>query len=152
MIVKSITNILIPFILLFSISQPVSAKRVESPPDLSGARVVTAEQAYRLMKKGVLMVDARVAHEYVDERIKGAINIPYKEKSAKLVKYNHRLDRFDLKKLPKEKSTPVIFYCNAGTCWKSYKACRAAIQAGYRKVYWLRGEIPEWKVKGLPIE
>jgi len=124
----------------------------ETPAHLKGATVATAEKAYELMKQGVLMVDARVALEYVEERIQGAVNIPYKERSKKSVHFNYRSDSFDLKKLPSNKNTPVIFYCNAGRCWKSYKASSAAIRNGYKTVYWLRGGIPEWKQKGLPVD
>lgn len=129
-----------------------SQAALETPKTLKGATVVSAEKAQSMMKKGVLIVDARVAHEYVEERIKGAKSIPYKEKSAKVVGFDASVDRFDLSKLPANKNTPVIFYCNAGKCWKSYKACTAAIKVGYRKVHWLRGGIPEWKAKGLPTE
>jgi len=123
-----------------------------TPPDLPGVTVVTAAQARDLMAKGVLIVDTRVANEYVEQRIKGAISIPYKEKSAKTANFDPRLDRFDLSKLPSDKNTPVIFYCNAGECWKSYKASKTALKAGHTKVYWLRGGIPEWKNNGLPVE
>lgn len=131
---------------------PVRADRLHTPPDLAGVTVVTAVQVRALMLKGVLLVDTRVASEYVEQHIKGAVSIPYKEKSAKSPDFNGRLDRFDLSKLPRDKHTPVIFYCNAGECWKSYKASKTAFQAGYTKVYWLRGGIPEWKSNGLPVE
>lgn len=124
----------------------------QTPPDLPGVTVVTAVQARDLMAKGALIVDTRVASEYVEQHINGAVNIPYKEKSAKAPDFDGRLDRFDLGKLPCDKSTPVIFYCNAGECWKSYKASKTALKAGYTKVYWLRGGIPEWKNNSLPVE
>jgi rhodanese-related sulfurtransferase len=124
----------------------------ETPASLGKVTVVTAEKAWELTQKGVLIVDARVAHEYVDERIKGAVSIPYKEQSEKRIDYDPSLDSFDLSKLPPNKSTPIIFYCNAGQCWKSYKASKAAVRAGYTKIYWLRGGIPEWKEKKFPVE
>lgn len=133
-------------------SPPASAAAPLTPPDLLGVTVVSAAQARDLMAKGVLMVDTRVANEYVEQHIRGAVSIPYKEKSAKSPHFDPRLDRFDLSKLPRDKATPVIFYCNAGECWKSYKASRAAVKAGYTNVYWLRGGIPEWKNNGLPVE
>lgn len=123
-----------------------------TPESISGATVVTAEKAKALVDSGTLIVDARVANEYVEEHIKGAVNIPYKEKSAKSVDFDASQDSFDLSKLPADKNTAVIFYCNAGECWKSYKAAKAAVKAGYRNIYWLRGGIPEWKAKGLPVE
>lgn len=124
----------------------------DTPMQLDGARVVTAEEAKAMVERGVLIVDARVANEYAVERIKGASNIPYKEKSAKNVNYDPSVDSFDLGRLPQNKATEVIFYCNAGECWKSYKASKAAIKAGHTRVYWLRGGIPEWKAKGFPVE
>lgn len=137
---------------LWLVVVPAHADRQQTPPELPGVTVVTAAQARDLMAKGVLIVDTRVAGEYVEQRIKGAVNIPYKEKSTKTPEFDGRLDRFDLGKLPRNKDTPVIFYCNAGECWKSYKASKTALKAGYTKVYWLRGGIPEWKNNGLPVE
>jgi rhodanese-related sulfurtransferase len=124
----------------------------ETPATLTGATVVTAEEARSLMAKGVPVIDARVANEYADEHIRGAKNVPYKEKSAKAANFDASQDSFALNELPADKAAPVIFYCNAGECWKSYKASHAAIKAGYTKVYWLRGGIPEWKKHGFPVE
>lgn len=123
-----------------------------TPESIPGVTVVTAEQAMTMMEGGVLIIDTRVANEYVEQHIKGAVSIPYKEKSAKSVDFDASLDSFDLTKLPMDKGTPMIFYCNAGECWKSYKTSLTALKAGYKKIYWLRGGIPEWKTKGLPVE
>jgi rhodanese-related sulfurtransferase len=124
----------------------------ETPSSLAGATLVTAEQAKKLVESGVPIVDTRVANEYAESHIKGALSVPYKEKSAKNANFNPKEDSFDLAKLPGDKNAPVIFYCNAGECWKSYKASKVAIDAGYKKVHWLRGGIPEWKSKGFPVE
>jgi rhodanese-related sulfurtransferase len=124
----------------------------DTPMNLAGVTLVTAEQARKLVDGGVPIIDARVANEYVESHIKGAKSVPYKEKSAKDVKFDPKEDSFDLAKLPADKSAPLIFYCNAGECWKSYKASKLAFDAGYKKVQWLRGGIPEWKAKGYPVE
>ncbi|OFZ66577.1 MAG: rhodanese [Betaproteobacteria bacterium RBG_16_56_24] len=124
----------------------------QTPESLPGATVVTAEQAKAMAEKGTLVIDTRVANEYVEEHIKGAVSVPYKEKSEKSVNYDPAVDKFDLSLLPADKNTPMIMYCNAGECWKSYKSTMAAIKAGYKNVYWLRGGIPEWKAKGFPVE
>ena len=124
----------------------------QTPASIPGVTTVTAEKAKAMVEGGVMIVDARVANEYVEQHVKGAVNIPYKEKSAKSVNFNAKLDSFDLSKLPADKDTQVIFYCNAGECWKSYKACVTAEKAGYKNVYWLRGGIPEWKAKGFAVE
>ena len=124
----------------------------QTPESIPGATVVTAEKAKAMVEKGMLIVDTRVANEYVEQHIKGAISVPYKEKSEKSVNYDPIFDSFDLSLLPADKSTPMILYCNAAECWKSYKSAKAAVKAGYKNVYWLRGGIPEWKAKGFPVE
>lgn len=124
----------------------------DTPLVLEGATVVTAPQVKELHEKGVPIVDARIAVEYQTAHIPGAINVVYGEKSKKVADFNPANDHFDLSKLPKDKNAQVIFYCNAGACWKGYKASVAAIRAGYKKVLWMRGGIPEWIDKGFPTE
>lgn len=129
-----------------------AAFAAETPASLAGVTVVSAEQARKLADTGVPIYDTRVANEYAQEHIKGARSLPYKEKSAKDAKFDPKEDSFDVAKLPAAKAAPLIFYCNAGECWKSYKASKVAADAGYTRVHWLRGGIPEWKAKGYPVE
>ena len=105
-----------------------------------------------MLDSGVPLIDTRVAAEYAEAHIKGAKNVPYKEKSAKTVDFDASQDSFDLSKLPADKNAPVVFYCNGPECWKSYKASKAAVSAGYKKVQWYREGFPDWKAKGLPTE
>lgn len=135
---------------LFSIN--ASADSISTPTSLDGAVVVDAEQVKTFLESGVLVLDVRVANEYVDKCIKGAKNLPYKEKSVKAVDFDASLDSFDLSRLPADKSAALVFYCNAGQCWKSYKAATVAVRAGYRQVYWFREGLPAWLAKGYPIE
>jgi rhodanese-related sulfurtransferase len=121
------------------------------PPTLAGVTVVTAEQARKLIDAGAPAIDTRVGNEYADAHIKGAKNVPYKEKSAKTAAFNPKEDQFDMAKLP-DRNAPVVFYCNGPECWKSYKASRVAAEAGWTRVHWLRGGFPEWKAKGYPVE
>lgn len=129
-----------------------TAFAADTPTSLAGVTLVTAEQAKTLVDSGAPIIDARVANEYVESHIKGAKSVPYKEKSAKDVKFDPKEDSFDLAKLPADKNAAVIFYCNGAECWKSYKAAKVAMDTGYKKVQWLRGGYPEWKAKGYPVE
>lgn len=124
----------------------------DTPDSLKGAILVDAVKAKSLSDSGVKVIDSRVANEYAESHIKGAVSVPYKEKSAKSVDFDASQDSFDLSKLPADKNTAIIIYCNGAECWKSYKASAAAIKAGYKTVYWLRLGIPEWKAKGYPTE
>ena len=124
----------------------------DTPDSLKGATLVDAVKAKSLFDAGVKVIDARVANEYAESHIKGAINVPYKEKSAKAVDFDVKQDSTDLSKLPADKNTALLIYCNGAECWKSYKASVAAIKAGYKTVYWFRLGLPEWKSKGYPTE
>lgn len=136
----------------FVVCASVFAFAATTPTSLPGAIVVDAAKAKSLMEAGAIMIDARVANEYAELHIKAAKNIPYKEKSEKTIAYDATLDSFDLTQLPGNPNTPTIFACNGPECWKSYKAARAAIKAGYKHVYWLRGGLPEWQASGYPVE
>jgi rhodanese-related sulfurtransferase len=129
-----------------------ASQAADTPASLTGATTVNAEKAKELQAKGAVVVDSRVANEYAEAHIKGAISVPYKEKSAKAPDFDASQDSFDLSKLPADKGAQLVIYCNAGSCWKSYKASSAAIKAGYKKVAWFRGGFPEWKEKGYPTE
>jgi len=123
-----------------------------TPDKLDGVKAVTADQVKELMAKGVPVIDTRVAAEFAEKTIKGAISVPYKEKSAKDVGFDRTADAFDLTKLPADKAKPMVFFCNAGECWKSYKASVVARDAGYKQIHWFRGGMPEWSSKGLPTQ
>ncbi len=139
-------------VLMLGAGAAFPACATETPATLAGVKLVSADEAKKLQDGGVLLVDTRVAAEYAEKTIKGAKSIPYKEKSAKEVGFDPSMDDFDLTKLPSDKAAPLVFFCNAGECWKSYKASVVAQKAGYTKINWLRGGLPEWSAKGLPTQ
>lgn len=122
-----------------------------TPSLLPGATVVTASEVSALRDKGVPIVDVRNAKEYQEKRIRGAILIPYNEKSLKDVAFDVAMDEWaGPEKLDREK--PVVFHCNGPECWKSYKAAKVALSKGFKAVYWFRGGYPEWESRGLPTD
>lgn len=123
-----------------------------TPTSLPGAKVISAAEAKMLIAKGLPVYDVRVEEEYQTAHVPGAISVPYKEGSAKEVGFDQGDDQFALNKLPKDKNTPFIMYCDGTICWKSYKSTTMAIKAGWKNIYWFRGGFPEWKEAGLPSE
>lgn len=124
----------------------------QTPDSLPGVQVVAAHEVVKMLSAGAVVVDTRTKNEFAEAHIKGASNIPYVEKSAKRADFDASQDRFDLGKLPADKRAALVFYCNAGECWKSFKASKVASGAGYRNVHWFRGGLPEWKANALPVE
>lgn len=136
--------------LSIGLAAPVFAS--ETPATLKGTTLVSAADVNKMLSSGVPVIDTRVAAEYAEKTIKGAKSVPYKEKSAKDTNFDAAQDQFDLTKLPADKAAPIVFFCNAGECWKSYKASVAAMKAGYTKINWFRGGMPEWLKAGLPTQ
>lgn len=144
-----------PFKFLFvvaSLCASTSALAADTPTTLAGTTLVKAAEAKKLVDSGVSAIDTRVAAEYAEKTIKGAMNVTYKEKSAKSVDFDASADQFDLNKLPSDKAAPILVFCNGPECWKSYKASIAAKKAGFSKIYWFRGGMPEWSAAGLPTQ
>jgi len=149
--IKIVKNIFISFsvaaVLLFG-----NTAFADTPDSLKGAQLVDAAKAKSLIDGGAKAIDARVANEFAEAHIKGAINVPYKEKSAKSADYDASKDSFDLSKLPADKNASLVVYCNGPECWKSYKASEAAIKGGYKNIHWFRTGMPAWKAAGYPTE
>jgi rhodanese-related sulfurtransferase len=124
----------------------------DTPATLAGAALVNAEDVVKAAAGGAKVIDTRVASEYAEGHLKGAMNVPYREKSAKAVDFDASQDQFDLAKLPPDKAAAIVMYCNGPECWKSFKASMAAIKGGYTNIHWYRTGYPDWKSKGLPTE
>lgn len=123
-----------------------------TPTSLPGAKIISAAEARNLITKGMPVYDVRGQEEYDTGHVPGAILVSYKEGSAKEVGFDAADDQFALNKLPKDKNTPFMMYCDGTICWKSYKSAVMAIQAGWKNVYWFRGGFPEWKEAGFAVE
>lgn len=123
-----------------------------TPRSLPGAQVPDAATVAQLLQRGARYIDTRVEAEFQAGHVPGATLVPYVEKSPKDADYDGKLDQFDLGKLGGNKAAELIFACNGAECWKSYKAARAALAAGYTKVYWFRGGLPEWRATGQKVD
>ena len=118
----------------------------------AGVKLVDAPAVQALQGKGAVLVDTRRASEFAEGTIKGSINVPYDpEKSAKDAGFDAAQDKFDLGKMA-DKNKEYVFFCNSGTCWKSYKAAVVAAKNGYKNVNWYRNGFPDWKARKLPTE
>ncbi|HLA35279.1 MAG TPA: rhodanese-like domain-containing protein [Rhodocyclaceae bacterium] len=151
MSIKFFRSIFVLGCLSLSMLAPAAYADEETPQSIPGGVMASAEKAKGLFDAGAVFIDARIAAEYAEQHIKGARNIPYKEKHARVSAID-KDDSFDLSKLPTDKSANLVFYCNGSPCWKGYKSAKAAIDAGYKKVIWFRDGLPAWKAKSYPVE
>jgi rhodanese-related sulfurtransferase len=124
----------------------------DTPAMVKGVEIIDSAKAKSLMESGVKMFDVRVANEFAESHIKGTVNIPYKNVSANAPEFDASQDSWDVSKLPADKAQPIIIQGNSPIGWRHYKASVLAVKAGYKKVYWLRNGIAEWKAKNLPVE
>lgn len=101
--------------------------------------LVTAEEMLSLMElEDVQLVDVRSAKEREDGFIKNSQNIDF---------YSPTFDE-DILKLDKTK--PVIIYCRSGR--RSAECAEKLINAGFIKVYDLKGGITQWLYEDRAIE
>lgn len=101
--------------------------------------LVTAEEMLSLMElEDVQLVDVRTAKEREDGYIKNSQNIDF---------YSPTFDE-DILKLDKTK--PVIIYCRSGK--RSSDCAEKLIDAGFVKVYDLKGGMTQWLFEDRAIE
>ncbi|HWR88465.1 MAG TPA: rhodanese-like domain-containing protein [Acidiferrobacterales bacterium] len=88
-------------------------------------------------KKGVMIIDSRPAARKFDPgHIPGAVNIPDS-------KFDQMTD-----KLPKDKATMLLFYCDGVECMLSHKSAFRAEKLGYSNVRVYANGMPDWVAKG----
>ena len=122
-----------------------------TPRNLTGATLVDAREAQRLLKGGAIYIDTRNDAEFQAGHVPGAKLVPYVEKSSKDVDFDPSQDQFDVSQLPPDKNSQLVLGCNGPECWKSFKAGTAALKAGYKKIAWFRGGYPEWRSSVMQV-
>ncbi|MCS7232723.1 MAG: rhodanese-like domain-containing protein [Synergistetes bacterium] len=100
---------------------------------------ITPEEAWNYLgKEGYVFLDVREPHEYNEERIKGAINLPKGMVGSKIGEL-----------FPKKEAQVFIVYCRSGR--RSLDATKTLIEMGY-KAFNMKGGILAWKKANLPTE
>ncbi|WP_373003080.1 methyl-accepting chemotaxis protein [Sulfurimonas sp.] len=151
-------NIIKTLFILCALSLTLVAKPVT--PDASTAlkykvKLLSTKQAQEKQKNGAIFVDTRKVPEYAIEHIDGAISAYYDEKGGnanKVVDFDNSNDIYHNSRLPSDKQTSLIFYCNGAKCWKSYKAAVMSAEDGYSNIYWLQDGIGQWKKDGYKLD
>jgi rhodanese-related sulfurtransferase len=84
--------------------------------------------------RSVVLIDVREPHEYLSERIRGALLFP--------------MSTFDPASLPSPKGCEIVFHCGSGK--RSAMAVEQCLKAGVGHASHMAGGIQAWKAAGLP--
>lgn len=140
-----IARLLVFFV--FFLTVQAFAEGMPTPMSLEGGRVIAAEEAKLLHDKGdTLFMDVRNPLNYGRGHIPAALAAHFEDRDRD----GEKTQSF-LKKLPRDKNTPVVIYSHGETGWKSYRAASVAIKAGYRNIMWLREGLAGWTSKGYGV-
>ena len=119
------------------------------PP--TGVTMISVADAKPFIERSKVQVfDMRKALNYGKGHIPGAKSIPYKW--TKKGHPSQRTGKFDISRLPSDKNAKILFHSDGPTGWKSYYASKAAIDAGYQNVMWMREGFSTWAEKGYTVE
>jgi rhodanese-related sulfurtransferase len=155
-VVVSFRSVLLAFGLTLQPCALLGAQEHEQVPEkLSGVTLVSASDARALLGKASF-IDTRILHDYLAGHLPGALPIPYKEISARSPKFNPAEDAVAeflerLGKFVPDKAAVLVFYCNGPSCWKSYKASKVALNAGYSNVHWLHEGLAGWQSQAFEL-
>ncbi len=139
----------------------MGAYRAPTPATISGATVVSTEEARRLWeRKAAIFIDVlpsppkpenlpedviwRVPPRYNIPESVWLANVGFGALAAEVESYF----RSNLARLAKDgKDTSFLFYCLAD-CWMSWNAARRALEFGYTAVYWYPEGTDGWAAAG----
>ncbi len=104
---------------------------------------INAQQAKDLFDQGgCVFFDARMAEEYEEGHIPGALNWPYELFGPYYDKY--------IKELVKDEC--IVCYCIGGSCDESFHLSQSLAYEGFSEVYLYEGGIEEWRLYEYPVK
>lgn len=95
--------------------------------------MISPQDAQSLVTKGAILVDVREPHEFGNEHIEGAINMPLSSIAGKSVG---------------QSGETIIFLCKSGARTKI--AAKQLEQASKGKTMIMGGGLMAWRLQGLP--
>ena len=98
------------------------------------------------------IVDTRTQKEYDNEHMRGAVLASYVEKSLKETDFDANKDDFGALKTIAEGQAAACSCATVPSAGSRTRPRTPPWPAGYIKIYWFRGGMPEWREKHLPVE
>ena len=113
---------------LFAMDVPDGVTVVAAPE----VRMLTADE-------GAVLIHTLSRIEYRMQHIPGSVNVPVDEIASS-------------PNMPQDRNAAIILYCNGLACPYSRRAAEQAVDLGYKRVYWFRGGILEWRKYQYPMQ
>jgi rhodanese-related sulfurtransferase len=105
----------------------------------AGVRTVGELELIRHVRRGLPLLDTRLAHFFADGTIPTARNVPHDG-------IGERIDELD-------REVPTVLFCNGPQCTATPDAIRALLAAGYPPgaLRYYRGGMHDWVTLGYPV-
>lgn len=114
----------------------------EMPASLPGIQIISGAEAHKMWSaKSAVFLDNRVKVQFETEKIPGAQWFFCDE----LMQNPSLADKLD-------KNKAYVVYCNGVTCWRSPAVAMMLQHLGFKKIYWYREGLPDWKKRGYPTD
>ena len=116
----------------------------KGPIKIAPEKVVGYSEVLALVEQGpeksnAVLIDSRPLPRFQEGTIPGAINLPYPA-----------FDKF-VDRLPKDKATRIVYFCQGVTCMMSPNSLRRAEGMGYTNVRVYPEGAPEWLEKNVGV-
>ncbi len=130
------------FAILLTFSAHLNAGEEVSPKSIEGAITIDTAKAKQLFDDGAAFIDTRKDSDWSAGRIPDAIHLELKS----------IFSAESLGAEVKQKTDPIVCYCNGHKCMRSSKCSTQAVAWGYKNVYYYRDGFPAWKEAKHPVE
>ena len=112
--------------------------RFKGPVKVAKEDLVDYDYVHKLVNQGAgsfMLIDSRPLPRFQQGTIPGAVNVPYPN-------WDKVVNR-----LPADKATQLVFFCQGVTCQMSPLSQRKAIGLGYKNTKVYHEGVPEWQTK-----
>lgn len=117
--------------------------RVADAAQQAGMRVVTVEEAARIVEEGIhFLFDARAPEAFAQRRLPGAMNL-YSEA------FDEFFPQYAMMLVPEQ---PILVYCSGKACDESLLVGKHLMELGFTNLVLFAAGMEGWLAAGLPTE
>lgn len=123
--------------------QTAWSAKVSDAAEAAGIRVVTTEEAGRIVEEGMhFLFDARAPEAFAKQRLPGAMNL-YSEA------FDEFFPQYAMMLVPEQ---PILVYCSGKACDESLLVGKHLAELGFTNLVLFAAGMEGWLAAGLPTE